>query len=64
MVQDRSLLLRLAAKRRERTGPDGRPTFDLTADERERSAHTAMRLADASKSQVEARAGTRPTATA
>lgn len=44
-------LIRLAENRRRRMS-SGRPVFDLTADERERSAYWAMRVAQASKSQV------------
>jgi len=55
MRDDMTTLLRLAEGRRRRLGTDGRPVFDLTADEAEASARTAMRLAQASKSQVEGR---------
>lgn len=57
MRHDRDLLMRLADARRQRLRADGRPGFDLTAQEIEQSTKTAMRLADASKSQVKARAG-------
>ncbi len=56
MRHDRDILERLADGRRRRLRADGRPVFGLTADEIERSTKTAMRLADASKSQVKARA--------
>lgn len=56
MSQDRDNLKVLAAGRRSRLQSNGRPRFDLTDAEIERSTQTAMRLADASKSQAEARA--------
>ncbi len=56
MPQDRDTLKVLAAGRRSRLQSNGRPRFDLTDTEIERSTQTAMRLADASKSQAEARA--------
>lgn len=56
MPQDRDNLKVLAAGRRSRLQSNGRPRFDLTDAEIERSTQTAMRLADASKSQAEARA--------
>lgn len=56
MPQDRDNLKILAAGRRNRLQSNGRPRFDLTDAEIERSTQTAMRLADASKSQAEARA--------
>jgi hypothetical protein len=56
MAQDRDNLKILAAGRRNRLQRNGRPRFDLTDAEIERSTQTAMRLADASKSQAEARA--------
>jgi hypothetical protein len=56
MPQDRDNLKVLAAGRRSRLQSNGRPRFDLTHAEIERSTQTAMRLADASKSQAEARA--------
>jgi hypothetical protein len=56
MPQDRDNLKVLAAGRRGRLKGDGRPRFDLTDAEVERSTQTAMRLANASKSQAEARA--------
>ena len=56
MPQDRDNLKVLAAGRRSRLQSNGRPRFDLTDAEVERSTQTAMRLADASKSQAEARA--------
>jgi hypothetical protein len=55
MAQDRDNLKTLAAGRRKRLQSNGRPRFDLTDAEIERSTQTAMRLADASKSQAEAR---------
>lgn len=55
-MPDRDLLIRLAESRRHRLDADGRPSFELTAEERESSAHVAMRLAQASKSQVAERA--------
>lgn len=59
MRHDRDTLTRLAENRRQRLQPNGRPVFALTAQEIERSTRTAMRLADASKSQAEARANGR-----
>jgi hypothetical protein len=56
VAQDRDNLKILAAGRRNRLQRNGRPRFDLTDAEIERSTQTAMRLADASKSQAEARA--------
>jgi hypothetical protein len=56
MPQDPDNLKVLAAGRRSRLQSNGRPRFDLTDAEIERSTQTAMRLADASKSQAEARA--------
>lgn len=55
MPQDRDTLKTLATARRNRLQSNGRPRFDLTEEEVERSTQTAMRLADASKSQAEAR---------
>jgi hypothetical protein len=52
----RNALKILAAGRRHRLRSSARPKFDLAAEEIERSTMTAMRLADASKPQVEARA--------
>jgi hypothetical protein len=52
MRNDRDLLLRLAANRRRRISPDGRPEFELTREHVERSTQTAMRLAPASKSHL------------
>jgi hypothetical protein len=54
--KDRDNLKILAAGRRKRLQSNGRPRFDLTDAEIVRSTETAMRLADASKSQAEARA--------
>jgi hypothetical protein len=51
----RDKLMLLATDRRNRMKDTGRPRFDLTDEEIERSTRTAMRLADASKSQAEAR---------
>jgi hypothetical protein len=56
MPRDRDNLKIVAAGRRKRLQSNGRPRFDLTDAEIERSTQTAMRLADASKSQAEARA--------
>lgn len=56
MRHGRDRLLRLAANRRRRLVADGRPAFALTDDEVARSTHTAMRLAEASKSQLRAHA--------
>lgn len=53
MPQDRGSLKVLAAGRRNRLQSHGRPRFDLTDAEIERSTQTAMRLANASRSQVE-----------
>jgi hypothetical protein len=55
MRHDQDTLLRLAESRRRRLGANGRPTFEITRDEAEASARSAMRLAQASKSQVEDR---------
>jgi hypothetical protein len=44
----REMLLRLAAKRRERMR-DGRPRFDLTPEELRASTETSMRLARGSR---------------
>jgi hypothetical protein len=57
MRHDRDTLTILATARRNRLQSNGRPKVDLTAEEIERSTGIAMRLADASKSQAEARAG-------
>jgi hypothetical protein len=51
----RDKLMLLATDRRNRMQNSGRPRFDLTDEDIERSTRTAMRLADASKSQAEAR---------
>jgi hypothetical protein len=61
---DHDKLMVLATDRRDRINGDGRPRFDLTDEEVERSTRTAMRLADASKSQAEARAGANTTLSA
>lgn len=55
MRHDRDTLIRLAENRRRRMGADGRPRLELSDTDVERSTTTAMRLAEASKSQVEAR---------
>lgn len=56
MPRDGDNLKILAAGRQKRLQSNGRPRFDLTDAEVERSTQTAMRLADASKSQAKARA--------
>lgn len=61
MPRDRDKLMILATDRRNRMQSNGRPRFDLTDEEIERSTRTAMRLADASKSQAEARTGANTT---
>jgi hypothetical protein len=61
VTRDRDKLMTLATDRRDRMQSNGRPRFDLTDEEVERSTRTAMRLADASKSQAEARAGANTT---
>jgi hypothetical protein len=61
MANDRDKLMILATGRRNRMQSNGRPRFDLTDEEIERSTRTAMRLADASKSQAETRAGANTT---
>jgi hypothetical protein len=61
MPPDRDKLMILATDRRDRIQSNGRPRFDLTDEEIERSTRTAMRLADASKSQAETRAGANST---
>jgi hypothetical protein len=61
VARDRDKLMILATDRRNRIQSNGRPRFDLTDEEIERSTGTAMRLADASKSQAEARAGANTT---
>jgi hypothetical protein len=55
MTPSHDILVRLAENRERRLGPTGRPVFALTDVEVENSTRTAMRLAEASKSQVEAR---------
>lgn len=60
MSRDRDTLRILATARRNRLQSNGRPRFDLTEEELERSTQTAMRLADASKSQAEMRRGANP----
>lgn len=62
MSHDADILTKLAANRRARIGDDGRPRFDLTQEELERSTEVAMRLADASKSQIEQRQAEHPSA--
>jgi hypothetical protein len=59
--RDRDKLMIIATDRRDRMQSNGRPRFDLTDEEIELSTRTAMRLADASKSQAEARAGANTT---
>ena len=54
MRHDHDTLLRLAQNRQRRI-VNGRPRFDLTVEDAEASAYAAMRLAEASKSQVESR---------
>jgi hypothetical protein len=61
MADDRDKLKILATDRRNRMQSNGRPRFDLTDEEIKRSTQTAMRLADASKSQAEARTGANTT---
>jgi hypothetical protein len=58
MRPDLDILLRLAESRRRRL-VNGRPVFALTDHDAEGSARSAMRLAQASKSQVADRAGER-----
>jgi hypothetical protein len=55
IAHDREMLMILATDRRRRMQSDGRPRFDLTNEEIERSTRIAMRIANASKSQAEAR---------
>lgn len=55
MRHDQDMLNRLAVNRRRRIQENGRPAFRLTSAELKSSARTAMRLAEASKSQVGAR---------
>jgi hypothetical protein len=55
VLMRRNTLSTLAADRRIRLQDGGRSDFHLTDEEIERSTGTAMRLADASKSQVKAR---------
>lgn len=52
----RDALKILAAGRRRRLRDNAPPKLDLTAEEIERSTGTAMRLAEASRSQAEERA--------
>jgi hypothetical protein len=52
----RDALKTLAAGRRHRLQGSAHPKLDLTAEEIERSTGTAMRLAEASRSQAEERA--------
>lgn len=59
MRYDEKTLMRLAENRERRLRANGRPKFGLTMDEAEASARSAMRLAQASKSQVERRMGCR-----
>lgn len=55
MAVDRAILENIAADRRARTLPDGRFHFDLSPELIEGSTRGAMRLAGASRPQVEAR---------
>ena len=55
MATDRDKLMVLATGRRNRIQSNGRPRFDLTDEEIERSPRTDNRLAYASRSQAEAR---------
>lgn len=55
MAIDRAILESLAAARRERMLPDGRFHFDLSPELMEGSTRGAMRIAEASRPQVEAR---------
>lgn len=55
MAVDRAILENIAAARRERMLPDGRFQFDLSPELLEGSTRGAMRLAEASRPQVEAR---------
>jgi hypothetical protein len=61
VAHDRDELMILATDRRNRMQSNGRPRFDLTDEEIKRSTRTAMRLADASKSQAETRASANTT---
>ena len=54
MRHDQKILRDLAEHRRRRMRPNGRPCFNLTQAELASSTYVAMRLAKASKSQVEA----------
>jgi hypothetical protein len=56
VAHDRDELMILATDRLSRMQSNGRPRFDLTDEEIERSTRTAMRLADASRSQAETQA--------
>jgi hypothetical protein len=58
VAHDRDKLMILATDRRNRMQSSGRPRFDLTDDEIERSTRTAMRLSIESKSQAKARTDT------
>jgi hypothetical protein len=55
MRHDHDILLRLAENRSRRLATNGRPVFSLTDDEVAGSTTAAMRLAEASKSQIQAR---------
>jgi hypothetical protein len=55
MAVDRAILENLAADRRARMLPNGRFRFNLSPELIEGSTRAAMRLADASRPQVEAR---------
>jgi len=51
-MRDQTENLLLLAENRRRRMASGRPVFDLTPEQYERSAYWAMRVAQASKSQV------------
>lgn len=59
VAHDRDELMILANDRRTRMQNDGRPRFDLTDEEIQRSTRTAMCLANASKSRADPRADAR-----
>lgn len=59
MRHELDILLQLAESRRQRLGANGRPVFALTPAEAEGSARAAMRLAQASTSQVDDRDSSR-----
>jgi hypothetical protein len=64
MTDTRSKLSRLAENRHRRMADRSRPSFDLTADEVQRSTNAAMRLADAAPQQVAGRSARAAEATA